>query len=210
MKKLYEELSVLFPSKFHNYKLVLGNDICDFVTLHWSVYLGVFLVSTCILYAFLYWEMAYKYTNPFTTSPKIVVSNWGKIIVLLVCVGVSLIITGIPFILYSHDITKVSIDNKKREFRVYGVLLSESIPFKKVHKIDYYFKIIENKSTKSGSTTYSPTIQIKTDASDTPILIYHLWGKLEGTEETKQRQATEEASKVCQILRKYLKITHNP
>ncbi len=99
MEELFKELSPFFPSKFHPYSLYLENNVCYFSTLHWGYYLFTFLASVSILYAFIYWEAAYKYANPFKSNPT-KVSMMYHTMMLMICVGVGGIINYYRYSFY--------------------------------------------------------------------------------------------------------------
>jgi|GEM_PF-3150958 len=195
MEELYKELLPLFPSKFHPYKLILDGKGCHFVTLHWGYYVATFVLITAVLYLFLYWESAYKYHNPFTSPPVRPVSRWTNILMLSLCALAGLILTGIPFALYSNDTTKISLDAGKQAIVLHGVFASEKIPFNKINEVAYHFITVSRKSGRTNTVSYQETIQIKTNASNSPLIIYYIRQNKEGAE--------AEAGKVSKILNQY-------
>ncbi len=121
----------------------------------------------------------------------------------MLALEVLLIITGIPFILYGDDITTVSIDGNKKEIKIYGVIFTETIPFEKINKINSGLTF-ETAYKKTGNGNTTTTIKITTDISPSHLLVYRLYGKLEGTEEEKMKIASKETTQITQSLNKYL------
>ncbi|TAE76340.1 MAG: hypothetical protein EAZ85_00265 [Bacteroidetes bacterium] len=209
MDELFKELLPFFPSKYHAYHLSLEDNICHFSTLHWGYYLLTFLVVTPVLFLLIYWESAYKYANPFTHKPIKKISLKTNITTFLVCALVGLMMTSIPFILYSDDVTKVSIDGNKKEIRIYGIFSTETIPFAKINQISSEI-ITEKDYKKSFLGENGTTIKIITDASPSYVLVYRLYGKLDGTQAGSKAAALKEIFKINESLNKYLQKAKQP
>lgn len=145
-KKILALLKDFFPSPYHHYHLVEKPWGISFETLHWSYYLVSFLLGMVVLYYLLAWE-ASKWTNPFKVP-----FSWFFFIISAIVSGV--LVCGLLFIFYGHDITKLEVNMEEKCLVVHGVIFKTKIPFSEMESIRLNAVYVQGNKGSSGRSEF--------------------------------------------------------